>query len=180
MRDDPIITQCHEHQQLLGQRARLRRAASNQRCRAQVEDDEVRLSTHRESSDLTVEAQSTGTAQSCEIERAQRGQVLMRELGNFVGVAECAQHAEVVASADIGCYREWHAGGICGSYVKQPAAEIEIGSGAEGCSSTGLRHPRAVGLIQVNAVGVNCAVADQPITVVDVEIAAGLRKQLLY
>src|SRR5258708_5406420 len=65
-----------------------------------------------------LEPQGASTAKRCEIERAQRRQVLTRELCNLVSVAECAQHAEAIASADIGCYRKRHPRGIGGSYVK--------------------------------------------------------------
>src|SRR2546426_12483733 len=177
-RDDPIISQGHEYQQFLAQGTQLCRTPSDQRRRAQIKNDEVGFGADREMTYVAIDAQSTGASQRGEIERAQGRELLMRELRNLVGVPQRPQHAEAAACPNVRGNRKPHAGGVGGGYVKETAAEIEVGGGTECGRCTGLGHPSAIGMIDVDAVRIDRALAQQSITVIHVEIAARAREQL--
>src|SRR3982074_1554815 len=103
----------------------------------------------------------------------------MRQLRNPVRIAECPEHAEAAAASDIGRYRERHPGIVGGRYVEEAAPEMEVGRRAESCGRAGLRHSSTIRLVEMDAVGINCTLAEQAVAVVHVEVAAGLWKQLL-
>src|SRR2546423_4914774 len=100
----------------------------------------------------------------------------MGQLRNPVSVTERPQHAEAAATADISCYRKRHPSSIRSSYIEKSAAEMEVGGRAECRRRARLSHASTIGLVEMDAVCIYRALAEQSISVVHVEIATGLRK----
>ena len=63
--------------------------------------------------------------------------------------------------------------------IEQAAAEKEIRRRAKRHRGAGRRHPRAIRLIEMDAMSVDGALAQQAEAIVDVEIAAAPRKHVL-
>ena len=153
--DAAVVAQRHQDQQALGQGLGDCAAARDQRCRGQIEDDEIGLIANAERTDAIVQMQRAGAGERGQIEGPQRRQPLALQLRDLVGLAQGAQQAEAGATADVGGQRIAQTGGIGGREIEQPAAQVQVGGGRMRDPGAALGHALAIGVVEINAMGID-------------------------
>ena len=141
--------------------------------------------THR-SADVPPSSEPISSPRPQRLRRAARGRMQQRpgaELGagqrlHLVGVGHRALHRQAGAAADVAGQADADAGVLGRGPAEQAAAEEQVGAGAEGDLRAVRVQPRAVGIVEPDAVGQHRARVQQAVALVDVEVAARLGEQL--
>ena len=154
------------------------RAPRQQRRGGGVEDHQVGVHARRQAADAIVERERPGVAQCQSEEPLPGGQRLAAQLAHLVGGLERGEPREVGAAAHVAGVGdvEGHLPG--GLAVEEPAAQEEVGAGAEGEVGAALGEPPAHLLVEVDAVGEGAARAHQAGPLVDLQVVAAAREEL--